>query len=87
MSAFHPLATTEQLATRGGHPTAWPGMCACTRRHSDPDGVGTGAGRPGSGVGHVRHDDHRPGRFLFVSRHRDAMVRAEIARSGEPPHR
>ena len=48
------------------------------RRHSDPDGAGAGAGRSGGGVGHVRHDGDRRGRFLFVSRHRDAVVRSEI---------
>ena len=48
------------------------------RRHPDPDGAGTGAGRSGGGVGHLRHHGHRRGRFLFIPRHRHAVVRAEI---------
>ena len=46
----------------------------------DPDGAGAGAGRSGGRVGHLRHDHHRRGRLLLVSRHRDAVVRAEIGR-------
>ena len=34
--------------------------------------------RPGGGVGHVRDHHHRRGRLLFVSRHRDVVVRPEI---------
>ena len=54
------------------------------RRHPDPDGAGTGARRPRSGVGHLRHDDYRRGRVLLVSRHRDALVRVEIAECLHP---
>ena len=52
--------------------------CRRAWRHSDSDGAGAGAGRSGGGVGYLRHDDHRRGRLLFVSRHRNAVVRAEI---------
>ncbi len=50
------------------------------RRHPDSDGAGAGAGRSGGGIGHLRHHGHRRGRLLLVSRHRDAVVRAEIDR-------
>ena len=48
------------------------------RGHSGSDGAGSVACGPGGGVGHVRHDDYRRGRILFLSWHRDALVRLEI---------
>ena len=59
--------------------------CRRARRHSDSDGAGAGAGRSRGGVGHLRYDDHRRGRLLFVPRHRDALVRAEIDRTATRP--
>ncbi|MFK4557949.1 magnesium transporter [Bradyrhizobium ottawaense] len=50
----------------------------CARRHPDPDGARTRQGRPRGGVGHVRHHGDGCGRVLLVSRHRDALVRAEV---------
>ena len=52
------------------------------RRHPDSDRAGAGTGGPRGGLGHLRHHGHRRGRLLLVSRHRDAVVRAEIGWEG-----
>jgi len=51
----------------------------CAWRHPHPHRVGAGAGRSRGGLGHLRHDGDRRGRFLFLSRHRYIVVRAELA--------
>jgi magnesium transporter len=57
------------------------------RRHSDSDGAGAGSRRSGGSFRHLRHDGHRCGRILFVSGHRDAVVRTEIAQFAAPIYR
>ena len=54
--------------------------CGCsTRRHSGAARAPSLPRRPGDIVGRVRHNSDRRRRILFVSRHRHAVVRPQIA--------
>src|SRR6202020_1839369 len=74
--AVRALATRELGSNNAFRVVMREGLGGLARRHPDPDGAGAGAGRSRGGVGYLRDHGHRRGRFLFIPRHRHAVVRA-----------